>query len=243
MEIPGLEPIDAEVFETLKRVSTATLATQLFKRGLRTRAMTDVHPIVPGRMVGEAVTLRYVPAREDLDTLAGVANLEHPQRKAIDTISPGQVLVCDARGDVAAGTLGDILTMRLKQRGAVGFVTDGAVRDGPGIRQVGLPCYARSQHPNAGFHIHHAADVNVPIGCGGVLVMPGDVIVGDGEGVVVIPRHLAAEVARDGQEQEELEAFILEKVAGGAGLVGTYPANEATRAEYQRWRAARAARG
>src|SRR5438094_5536074 len=122
MEIPGLQPLAPEVFDTLRRVSTATLATQLFKLGLRNRAMTNVHPVVPdARMAGEAVTLRYVPAREDLDTIEAVNNPEHPQRKAIDTISPGQVLVCDARGDASSGTIGDILAMRLKQRGAAGF--------------------------------------------------------------------------------------------------------------------------
>jgi len=240
--IASLEPLDPEIFDLLRRVSTATLATQLFKHGMRNRVLTDVHPIVPNaQMVGEAVTLRYVPMREDLDTLEATGNPDHPQRKLIDTIGRGQVLVCDARGDAGAGTIGDILAMRLKARGAAGFVTDGAVRDSPGIREVGLPCYARAQHPNASFHRHHAADVNVPIGCGGVLVLPGDVVVGDGEGVVVIPRHLAASVARNGFDQEELELFILEKVARGAGLVGTYPASDATRAEFQRWRAARQA--
>ncbi len=240
MEISGLAPVPAESLEQLRRVSTATLATVLYKLGFRNRALTDVHPIVPNsRMVGEAVTIRYIPIREDVDTPELLANPDYPHRKVFDTISAGQVLVLDGRGDIRAALLGDILAMRLKQRGAAGVVTDGAVRDGTGIRQVGLPCYARGEHPNATFHLHHAADVNIPIACADVAVYPGDIVVGDGDGVVVIPRHLTAEVAKSALEQEELEAFILEKISGGAPLAGTYPAGEATRAEYQRWRQTR----
>ena len=237
MEIPGLDPVPQQTLELLHEVSTATLATTLFKLGLKNRALTNVRAVVPAsRMVGEALTVRYIPMREDLDTYERLAEPDYLHRTVFDVISPGQVLVLDARGDVSGSLLGDILAMRLKQRGAAGVVTDGCVRDGSAIRGVGLPCYARGDHPNATFHLHHAVDMNVPIACAGVAVYPGDIVVGDSDGVVVIPRHLAASVAQSGHAQEQIEAFILQKVAAGAPLRGTYPPNEATRAEFQTWR-------
>jgi regulator of RNase E activity RraA len=148
------------------------------------------------------------------------------------------VLVIDARGEVGAATLGNILATRLKARGAAGLVTDGALRDTPGYRKLDFPSYVKAAHAATSFLIHHPVDINVPIGCAGVLVMPGDVIVGDGEGVVAIPAAVAEAVAHDAYEQEQLEEFIQQKVAAGASILGVYPPDEQTRAEYTAWRKA-----
>jgi regulator of RNase E activity RraA len=229
--------ITEETKALLRGCSVATLSTQLFKRGLRTMVMQGVRPLAQGDapMVGEAFTLRYIPAREDLDHVGVFADPEHPQRKAIETVPPGQVLVSDCRGDARAASGGSILMTRLKVRGAAGFVSDGGLRDSPEIAGLRFPVYFGGPAPLLNLARHHAVDMNLPIGCGGVPVYPGDVVVGDGEGVIVIPRHLAAEVARDAAEQERLEEFVIEEVRNGAPVIGTYPPKEAALARYQEW--------
>jgi regulator of RNase E activity RraA len=152
---------------------------------------------------------------------------------AVERVGPRDVLVIDARGDERAGVMGNILATRMAARGAAGFVTDGCFRDAPAIAAVGLPAYARSAHAATNKTVHHPADFQVPVGCGGVAVYPGDVLVGDAEGVVVIPRHLAKQVAEEAALQEHREDFILEKIRGGAALLGTYPMDEQTQAEYE----------
>jgi regulator of RNase E activity RraA len=232
-----MQEITEDAKALLRGCSVATLSTQLFKRGLRNMVMQGVRPLAQGDapMVGEAFTLRYIPAREDLDHVGVFADPEHPQRKAIETVPPGQVLVCDCRGDARAASGGSILMTRLKVRGAAGFVSDGGLRDSPEIAQLGFPVYFGGPAPLLNLARHHAVDMNLPIGCGGVPVYPGDVIVGDGEGVIVIPRHLAQEVARDAAEQERLEEFVIEEVRNGAPIIGTYPPKEAALARYQEW--------
>lgn len=233
-------PLSTMVIEQLRGVSTATLTSQLATRGLRRTFMTGVRPLRPqDRMVGVAFTLRYVPAREDLDSVVGFNNETNVQRLAIERVGPGEVLVIDARGDVSAATLGNILAARLRARGEAGIVTDGAFRDAAGIAAEPIPSYYRGAHAQRSTVAHHAADMQTVIGCGGVMVAPGDVLVGDEDGVVVIPRHLAAEVARAAAEQEDLETFILERVRAGAGIRGVYPPDDQTREEYERWRGAR----
>lgn len=231
--------VAADVLAIYKEVSTATLSSQLLKRGYRQLFMHGVAPLRPElRLVGQAYTLRYIPARADLER--GTAstdfdNTTNKQRLAVEHVGPGEVLVIDARGDTRAAVLGNILTARIKARGAAGIVTDGAFRDTPAIRAIELPTYACGQHPNISFTIHHPVDINVPIACGGVAVLPGDVIVGDGEGVIVVPRALAEEVARDAREQERRERFILAKIEGGSSIVGVYPPDERTVREYETW--------
>ena len=223
--------------DRLRRISTPTLVTQLFKLGLRSRFLHGLRPVCPDlRMVGEAVTMRFVPAREDLATLEALADPRYPQRRAIEEIQQGQVLVMDCRGVREAAAAGDILVARLRARQAAGLVADGGIRDYPAVQGLGFPVYALG--PSAPAHVgrHLATDVDLPIACAEVLVMPGDIMVGDGEGVVCIPRALADAVAASGLEQEQLEAFILEKVKAGAPLPGTYPPSEATRAEFEAWR-------
>ena len=183
--------------------------------------------------MGEATTLRYVPMREDLDVVESYANPEHPQRKAIESAPAGSVLVMDCRGETRAGSAGGILVARLRARGAVALVTDGAVRDAAEIAAQPFPVFAAARSAAIGLSVHHAVDFDVPVACAGVAVFPGDVLMGDEDGVVVIPRHLAATIAAPAAEQEALERFLFAKVEAGAPLPGTYPPNEETLAEYR----------
>jgi regulator of RNase E activity RraA len=238
---PGLDPptLDPAVLALLGSVSTPTLQNQLFARGLRNTYLPGVTPLpaTDGRFVGEAFTLRYIPAREDLDVLAAFRDPEHPQRAAIEHVQPGQVLVVDSRGDGRCASAGEILLTRLKVRGGVAFVTDGSVRDSPRIPSIGLPVHTAGISAATNLGLHHAVDFDVPIGCAGVPVYPGDVVVGDEEGVVVIPRHLAAEIAQPAVDQDALEVFLRRKVADGAPLPGTYPPSAEVRAEWEARRA------
>ena len=233
MPEPGRETMDR-----LRLVSTATLTTQLFKRGLRNAFMQGVRPLgrYDGNLVGPAFTLRNIPAREDLDHTGVYENPEHPQRKAIETVPAGCVLVIDCRGDARSASAGGILAQRLMVRGAAGLVTDGGLRDTPEIAERAFPVYCKAPSAPISLIGHHAVDINVPIACGGVAVYPGDVIVGDAESVVVVPAHLADEVSVDAFEQESLERFVLQEIAAGRPLPGTYPPNAETKARYEEWK-------
>ncbi len=210
----------------LEKVSTATLTTVLFKRGLRNVFIQGIFQLTKRRrMVGEAYTLRYIPAREDLDQLGAFEGRGCP---------PGQVLVMDARRDASAATGGDILMTRLMVRGAAGIVTDGGLRDTPTIEQLGFPVYCAARSAPLNLVRHHAVDTQVPIGCGGVPVYPGDVLVGDAEGVVVIPAKIAAEVAEEAAKQTEFEDWVEEKVKEGRSIFGLYPPSPETRAEFEK---------
>lgn len=222
-----------EAWQFLHQVSTATLTSQLLNRGFRNTFITGVTPLRPDlRMVGFAFTLRYVPAREDLDMQVDYDNSKNVQRIAVETIQKDDVLVIDARGDVRAASFGHIIATRIRYLGAAGLVTDGGLRDTPRFRELDFPSYVKASHATTSSVIHHPADMNVPVGCGGVLVMPGDVVVGDAEGVVVIPARLAEDVARDAHEQELLEEFVLKKVEEGASIKGTYPPDDELRAAF-----------
>jgi regulator of RNase E activity RraA len=235
---PTTAPISEETRERLARASTATLTTLLFKRGLRNAFIQGVRPLNPKAppLVGPAFTLRYIPAREDLDHMGVFEDYDHPQRRAIETCPPGAVLVVDCRRNTRVASAGNILITRLMVRGCAGFVSDGGLRDSTEIAAMDFPAYCAGPSAPTNLIQHHALDLNNPIGCGEVPVYPGDVVVGDGEGVVVIPRHLADEVAADAAEQERLEAFILEEIRGGKALRGVYPPDADTRARYQTWR-------
>ena len=233
-------PVSAETLERLRGVASATLSTQLFKLGFRNTYLSGLRPVCPGlRMVGEALTLRFVPGREDLATFEQITRPEYPQRAAIESCGPGQILVVEGRGIESAAIGGDIYINRLQVRGAAGCIVDGCVRDFASIRALGFPVYARgaASPPHPARHL--AVAWNVPVGCSEVLVMPGDILVGDDDGVVCIPRHLADEVSRSGAELDALEAFVVEKIRAGAPVTGTYPPDERTRTEYEAWRKAR----
>ncbi|MCD6043777.1 MAG: dimethylmenaquinone methyltransferase [Burkholderiales bacterium] len=225
--------------EALKKVSAATLTTVLFKRGLRNVFIQGVFLLnkESPRMVGEAYTLRYIPAREDLDQLGAFEGRGHPQREAIEACPPGQVLVMDARRDASAATGGDILMTRLMVRGVAGVVTDGGLRDSPTIEKLPWPAYCGARSAPLNLVRHHAVDSQVPIGCGGVPVYPGDVMVGDAEGVVVVPAKIAEDVAREAEAQTLFEDWVEAKVKEGRSIFGLYPPSPETRAEFDAWRA------
>lgn len=235
-----MEAMDKSVAAKLLAVSTATLTTCLFKRGLRNQFLQDVHPIGGSgtRMVGPAFTLRYIPAREDIDVLDAYADFEHPQRKAIETCPAGHVLVMDSRKDARAASAGDILVSRLMMRGVAGVVTDGGFRDTPSIAELAIPAYHQRPSAPTGPILHHAADIGLPIGCGDVAIYPGDIMVGDGEGVVCLPAHLAAEIADEAFEMTAYEDFVESEVKGGRPIFGTYPATDESRARFAEWRKA-----
>lgn len=235
------DELSPETRERLLAVSTATLTTVLFKRGFRNVFLQGLSPLNPraARMVGPAYTLRYIPAREDLDRLSAFEDRRHPQRVAIEECPAGHVLVMDSRCDPQAASGGNLLVGRLMKRGAAGVVTDGGFRDTPEI--AAMPFAAYHARPSAPTNLirHHAVDVQQPIGCGGVAVYPGDVIVGDGEGVVCIPRHLADEVSREAYSQTLYEDWVALKVEEGCGLFGLYPlTDERLRSDFEVWRAA-----
>ena len=188
------------------------------------------------RFVAQAVTLRSIPAREDLDVESVFQDPDHPQRKAIEMVGTGEVLVLDCRGDLSAANAGGILVTRARMRGAAAIVSDGALRDSPEIAAMPFPVFAAGRSATLSLAVHHAVDINVPIGCAGVPVYPGDVLVGDEEGVVVIPRDLADEIAQPAADQESMERFIMAKVEAGAPLRGTYPPNAETRAAWEKSR-------
>ena len=227
-----------QIRERLSAVSTATLTTVLFKRGFRNCFIQGIHRINPDAppMVGPAYTLRYIPAREDLDHLGVFEDRSHPQRKGVEECPPGAVFVIDSRKNFSAASAGGILLTRLWKRGCAGIVSDGGFRDTPEIEKLPFPAY--HAHPAAPTNLirHHAVDLNLPIACGDVAVYPGDVMVGDREGVCVIPRHIADEVAEEAFEQTVFEDFVQAKVEEGRTIFGLYPPDPATREEFKRWR-------
>ena len=224
----------------LKRTGTASIATQLYKRGLRNQFIQGVVPVSAKaeRMVGQAFTLRYIPAREDRNQLDVFRNADHPQRVAVETCPEGHVLVMDARQDSTAATAGSILITRMAVRGCAGVVTDGGLRDAAGIGALDMPAFhARASAPT-NLTKHEALDINVPIGCGGGAVVPGDGIGGDGDGVMVIPAHLADEIAEVCAGMEAFEDFVLEEVLAGAPIIGLYPCTlEENQKKFDAWRA------
>ncbi|MGH2930008.1 MAG: fumarylacetoacetate hydrolase family protein, partial [Solirubrobacteraceae bacterium] len=185
----------------LANVSTATLTVQLTRRGIQPSFLAGLRVARPDlRMVGYARTLRYVALRTDVRE--AMRGSEDAQKRAVESVSPGDVLVIEARGETSAGTIGDILAARVLARGGAGIVTDGAVRDSPGIAELPLPTYSAAANAASLWHAHIPLDVDVPVTCAGSLVMPGDVLVGDAEGVVVLPAALAEEIAHAALEVE-----------------------------------------
>jgi regulator of RNase E activity RraA len=235
------QALDPGTLALLNTVSTATLTTLLYKRGFRNVFIQGARPLRPGqRLAGPAYTLRYIPSREDLDGVEAFRDPRHPQRVAVEEIPAGAVLVMDCRGDASVASAGSILATRLQVRGAAGIVTDGGLRDAAGIARLDMPAWCAGPSAPTNLIRHHALDLNAPIGCGGVPVYPGDVMVGDDDGVVCIPAHLAEEVARDAVEQERFEAFVLEEVERGATIIGLYPPTAPeTRTRYEAWLAQR----
>ncbi|GAA1391760.1 fumarylacetoacetate hydrolase family protein [Luteococcus peritonei] len=231
-EEPGFVLTD-ELRERLGQVAVATISSQLRKRGYDT-AFDGVHLIDPGKkFVGTARTLRYVPRRPDITKRIGAGY--NAQKRAIDSVNPGEVLVMEARGFTHAGTIGDILATRAKVRGCVGVITDGAVRDHEAVKATGLPVLAQAAHPAVLGRVHVPYDIDVTISCGGTTVEVGDVIVADDDGALLIPPFLVEEVLAASEQQELEEVYVLERVQAGESVDGLYPLGPRTRPGYEQW--------
>jgi len=226
-----------ETKSVLENTSTASIATLLFKRGLRNQFVQNVGRINPPRkrMVGPVYTLRYIPAREDLNPIEVFRDPEHPQRRAVEEIPEGHVLVMDCRLDASAASAGSILVTRLQARGCAGVVTDGGLRDAEEIAKLDMPSFCAKPSAPTNLTKHQALDLNVPIGCGGVAVFPDDIAVGDGDGVIIIPAGLADEIAVEAKGMEKYEAWVVDQVKAGVSIIGLYPMNDETRARYEAW--------
>jgi regulator of RNase E activity RraA len=235
-------PLSNSTRDKLKTVSTATLCSALFKRGLRNQFIQNVLPLNSSlpNMVGEAFTLRYIPAREDLNPMTVFQDPKHPQRVAIEECPPGAVMVIDSRKDARAASAGSILITRLMVRGAAGAVTDGGFRDSPEIAALPFPTYHQRPSAPTNLTVHQAMDINVPIGCGDAPVFPGDIIVGDREGVVVIPAHMVEEITAEAVEMTAFEDFVTEEVLKGRPTIGLYPpTQQQSKDDFAVWRQAR----
>ena len=234
------ELLSAETIRNFMYASTATISMQMLKRGFRNVAVNGVKPLNPAaaRIVGPAYTLRYIPSREDIDKAPSPSDPPNAQRTAIEESPVGSVLVIGTEGNTRSGTLGDILALRLKVRGLAGVLSDGAMRDSPVIGKFDFPVYCAAAAAPPSMANLRPVEVQVPVGIRGVPVYPGDVIVADEDGAIVVPRHLADEVARDSFEQERLEKFVAIRVGQGHPITGTYPPNDETKKLYQAWIAA-----
>ncbi|MGI9413808.1 MAG: ribonuclease activity regulator RraA [Hyphomicrobiales bacterium] len=226
----------SEICTALTQITTATITMQLLKRGIRRSHMRGPLPLMAGqtRIAGPAFTVRFIPGREDVSTLDSYA-ARNSLRDAIEAMPEGAIAVIDARGEMGAATIGDILALAMVKRGVAGFVSDGTVRDVEGVRASGLPVWSAGPAAPPPIGALYFADWELPIGCGGVAVFPDDIIVADEDGAVVIPAALAAEVAEDGAEQERFERFVLEEVRQDGRVKGRYPPDEETLARYREW--------
>jgi regulator of RNase E activity RraA len=227
-------PFDSAIIDALRVVTTATLTTVLLKKGLRRCWMRGPKPFFHAtkRVVGPAFTMRFVPAREDLATPESWSS-PRSTRAAIEDMPTGCIAVVDAMGALEAGIFGDILAARMHKRGVAALVTDGVMRDGAGVDGTGLPVWCNGLAAPASVAGLTFVGWQEPIGCGGVAVFPGDLVVADGDGAVVIPSALVPEVAKAAVEQEHLEAWIMREVEKGIPLPGLYPPNAETRARYE----------
>ncbi|WP_111718638.1 fumarylacetoacetate hydrolase family protein [Homoserinimonas sp. OAct 916] len=230
-EPPSAGGLTAEVRRKLELVPVAALSGQLRKRGLNNVTIDGVRPMHAGtKIVGTAKTLRFVPGREDLfKTHGGGYNA---QKRVFDAVAAGEVIVIEARGETGSGTLGDVLALRARAKGAAGIVTDGGIRDYDAVAEVGLPIYSVGAHPAVLGRKHVPWDHDVTIGCGGTAVQPGDIIVGDGDGVIVIPPGLVEEVVDAALAQEDEDAWVADQVTAGNPIDGLFPMNAEWRAKY-----------
>lgn len=239
----SIEPkVAPEVITRLRTTSTATIATLLFKHGIRNGFVQGVTRLggQKPRMVGPAFTLRYIAAREDTDQLSVFTDPQHPQRQAIEQCPDGHVLVMDCRQDSSAASAGSLLLRRLQVRGAAGAVTDGGIRDFDEVASLDMPVYSAGPCALTNLTKHHAVDLNVAISCGTCPVYPGDIVVADGDGVMVIPRGLAAQIAQEAGAMELYETFVREQINAGAPIIGLYPATDPDNLEkFEAWKATR----
>ena len=232
--------VSDEVLAKLARCSSGSLTTQLFKLGFRQPALVGLRAMSKNTkpFAGRAFTMRFIPAREDIDTYGTMTtkpNHDNLQWQGVEQVQPGDVLVIDSQNDPRAASAGNILVTRLLARGARAIVTDGALRDGSEIAALPLPAYAREITATTRISYHHVADLQVPIGCAGVAVYPGDVIVGDADGLTVVPAHVAAELAEFCLVQDDIEGYLAMRIASGEPLWGVYPPSPASVSDYHAW--------
>jgi regulator of RNase E activity RraA len=234
-----MESLSPEVAANFKATNTGTVCGRLFRRGFRNVLLRNVKPLgaYAATMVGPAYTLRFIPAREDLDGFGAKPDANVVQREAFEQTPAGHVLVMDCREETRAACCGDILVSRLMVRGGAGVVADGGVRDSAQISRMNIPVFAAAPSPPVNRVAHHALEHGRPIACGGVAVYPGDIVVGDADGVVIVPRNIAAEIAAEAVEQDAMEAWLAKRVLAGAPLAGTFPPSPETLAEYKTWSA------
>jgi 5-oxopent-3-ene-1,2,5-tricarboxylate decarboxylase / 2-hydroxyhepta-2,4-diene-1,7-dioate isomerase len=227
--------IPPEQLEALKEVSTATIAGVLLRMGIRNSFLTGIWPLRPDlKMCGQARTVRYTPMREDLGVYTPETRYQAPQWQVIEAIEPGDVLVMDGRGDLGGGVIGDILATRVKYLGGVGIVVDGGVRDTVTVKTLDIPCYLRGLQGAPGPATVIDVDWDVPVGCANTTVVPGDVLIGDGDGVAVVPLAMFEAVLKDGVHHERLEIYIRDKIEAGASTKGVYPPTKAITEEFDR---------
>lgn len=241
----GPTTVDQPTLDLLAKVSTNTLAGLMIKiAGLRTRTIPKAMPLGgrATRFVGPAFTLRNVPVREDLTGRASIVSRQSPLHGTIDRIPPGSVLVIDMLGETSCGGLGDVMVAALQTRGVAAIVTDGPMRDGEAIAAMSIPVFCNGVAPAPSNRALLAAGVQEVIGCGGVMVEPGDIVVGDADGVVVVPRHLAAQLATEGYELEQVEAMVRERIEAGEPAGELYPPSEELLARFRAGRAVREGR-
>lgn len=224
----------------LARAGIAAIANALLRRGLHNVCLVGLAPVATEQppMVGPAFTLRFIPSREDLDSMGAYARSDNLHRRAIEECPAGSVLVIDARREIRVSSAGDMMAARLVARKVAGLVTDGGFRDVHGIRQTGLPAYQCVAATAATPIALHPVELNVAIGCAGVAVYPGDIMVGDASGVVAIPAHLAEEVAREAWQAAQYEEFVEVQLARGRSMFGLFPATPESESEYRAWLAA-----
>jgi regulator of RNase E activity RraA len=219
--------------------SVATICTALFKRGLRNQFIQNVYRMNPdsGTMVGPAFTLRYIPAREDRNPISVFEDRQHPQRKAVEECPPGAVMIIDCRKDSRAASAGSILVTRMQVRGCAGIVTDGGFRDSPEIAGLNIPAYHQRPSSPTNLTLHEAIEIDGPIACGDVAVFPGDIVVGDAEGVVIVPHEIAEQIAEEALKMTEFENFVTERVKQGQSILGLYPPTDPqSQADFESWK-------
>ena len=230
-------PLAAETRQRLERCASPALANALLKRGIRRSFLLGLGAVAPTQrpLIGPAWTLRFIPAREDKDSMALYASDEGLHRRAIEECPSGAVLVMSTSGDFSASCMGDIMALRLAVRGVAGVITDGGFRDTPGIAATGLPCFQRAPSGPATPIALHPVEFNAPVGCAGVAIYPNDIVVADAEGVVAIPRQLVDEVAAECEGIADYEAFVALHIRRGRSIFGLFPATSASQAEYAQW--------
>lgn len=235
-----VEPLSDRTRDLLSQCGAATLANALLKRGFRNSFLLGLKAVGPKQptLIGPAWTVRFIPAREDTSTMELYSTDQSMHRRAIEECDPGAVLVLATGGDARASSMGDMMALRLQTRGVAGAITDGGFRDAPGIVSTGLPCYQVTESGPATPIWLHPIEFNTPVGFCGVAIYPGDIIVGNEEGVVAIPRHLVDEIAEECVGVADYERFVAAHIRRGRSLFGLFPATPESRREYDEWVAA-----